>query len=171
MDDHPVAESAAVVQDRVRVQGHVKVPQLGSVRIEDDVEIGAGTTIDRGTFGATSIGTGTKIDNLVMIGHNCQIGRHNVFVGQVGVAGSCVTGDYVVMAGQVGVADHIRIGDRAQLGAKAGVHKDVPADARMLGAPATPDKEQMRIMMCLERLPELRGDVKRIKKHLGLDES
>jgi UDP-3-O-[3-hydroxymyristoyl] glucosamine N-acyltransferase len=149
---------------------HVKVPQLGWVEVEDDVEIGACSTIDRGTFGPTRIGAGTKIDNLVMIGHNCQIGRHNVFVGQVGIAGSVTTGDYVVMAGQVGIADHVHVGDRATLGAKAGVNKDVPPDSRMLGAPATPDREQMRIMMSLVKLPDLCKDVKRIKHHLGLEE-
>ena len=148
---------------------HVKVPQLGHVEIGDDVEIGACTTIDRGTFGATRVGVGTKIDNLVMIGHNCQIGRHNLLVSQVGIAGSCTTGDYVVMAGQVGIADHIAVGDRAILGAKCGVAKDVPVGQRMLGTPATPDKEQMRMMMSLERLPEMRKDIRRIKEHLGLD--
>jgi UDP-3-O-[3-hydroxymyristoyl] glucosamine N-acyltransferase len=146
----------------------VKVPQLGCVEIADDVEIGACTTIDRATFGATRIGVGTKIDNLVMIGHNCQIGRHNLFVSQVGIAGSVTTGDYVVMAGQVGIADHLHIGDRSILGAKAGVHKDVGPDQRMLGAPATPDKEQMRIMMSLEKLPEFRREIKKIKQFLGL---
>lgn len=149
---------------------HVKVPQLGRVEVADDVEIGACSTIDRGTFGPTRIGTGTKIDNLVMVGHNCQIGRHNLLVSQVGIAGSTNTGDYVVMAGQVGVADHLQIGSGAILGAKAGVHKDVPPGARMLGAPATPDREQMRIMMSLERLPELRKDVKKIKHLLGLED-
>ena len=147
---------------------HIKVPQLGHVEIGDDVEIGACATIDRGTFGATRIGAGTKIDNLVMIGHNCQIGRHNMLVSQVGIAGSVTTGDYVVMAGQVGIADHIHIGDRVMLGAKAGVHKDVPANQRMLGAPATSDRDQMRIMMSLEKLPEIRKDLKKIKQHLGL---
>src|SRR5205807_3439123 len=92
---------------------HVKVPQLGHVELGDDVEIGACTTIDRGTFQATRIGAGTKIDNLVQIGHNCKIGRHNLLVSQMGIAGSSTTGDYVVMAGQVGIADHIHIGDRA----------------------------------------------------------
>jgi UDP-3-O-[3-hydroxymyristoyl] glucosamine N-acyltransferase len=151
------------------IQGkHIKVPQLGCVEIADDVEIGACTTIDRATFGATRIGTGTKIDNLVMVGHNCQIGRHNLFVSQVGIAGSVTTGDYVVMAGQVGIADHLHIGDRAILGAKAGVHKDVLHDQRMLGAPATPDKEQMRIMMSLEKLPEIRREIKKIKQFLGM---
>lgn len=149
---------------------NVKVPQLGSVEIADDVEIGACTTIDRGTFGATRIGLGTKIDNLVMIAHNCQIGKHNMLVSQVGIAGSTTTGDYVIMAGQVGVADHVHVGDRVQLGARAGIHKDVPADSRMLGAPATPDREQMRIIVSLEKLPELRKDIRKIKHHLGMED-
>jgi UDP-3-O-[3-hydroxymyristoyl] glucosamine N-acyltransferase len=147
---------------------HVKVPQQGRVDIGADVEIGAGTTIDRGTFGATTIGAGTKIDNLVQIGHNCQIGRHNVFVSQLGMAGSCATGDFVVIAGQVGVADHVHIGAGAVIGAKAGVTKDIPAGQRTLGAPATPEREQKRILMSLERLPEIRKDLRRIKQRLGL---
>lgn len=154
---------------RTQAGRHVKVPQLGFVDVADDVEIGACTTIDRGTFGPTRIGEGTKIDNLVQIAHNCQIGRHNLLVSQVGIAGSTTTGDYVVMAGQVGIADHLHIGERAVLGAKAGVHKDVPPDSRMLGAPATPDREQMRIMMSLEKLPELRKDLRKIKQMLGLE--
>ncbi len=147
---------------------HIKMPQLGWVEIEDDVEIGAGTTIDRGTFAATRIGRGTKIDNLVMIGHNCRIGRHNLLCSQVGIAGSCTTGDYVVMAGQVGVADHRTIGDRAVIGAKSGVPRDVPADAQVLGSPAIPRTEQARIVAALEKLPELRREVARIKKALGM---
>ncbi len=112
---------------------HVKAPQFGWVELGDDVEVGAGTTIDRGTFQPTRVGAGTKLDNLVQIGHNCQIGRHNLFVSHVGMAGSCSTGDYVVLAGQVGVADHVHLGDRVQIGAQAGVAADVPAghkDAR-----------------------------------------
>lgn len=151
------------------VQGrHVKVPQLGRVELGDDVEIGACTTIDRATFGASRVDVGTKIDNLVMIGHNCELGRHNLIVSQVGIAGSVTTGDYVVIAGQVGIAGHLHIGARTMIGAKAGIHKDVPSDQRMLGAPATTDKEQMRILMTLEKLPEIRRDLKRIKQHLGL---
>jgi UDP-3-O-[3-hydroxymyristoyl] glucosamine N-acyltransferase len=147
---------------------HVKVPQQGRVEIGADVEIGAGTTIDRGTFGATTVGAGTKIDNLVQVGHNCQIGRHNIFVSQLGMAGSCTTGDFVVIAGQVGVADHVHIGAGAVIGAKAGVTKDIPAGQRTLGAPATPEREQKRILMSLERLPEIRKDLRRIKQRLGL---
>ena len=149
----------------------MKIPQVGHVEISDDVEIGSCSTIDRATFGATRIGVGTKIDNLVMIAHNCQLGRHNLIVGQVGLAGSVVTGEYVVMAGHVGVADHCKIGDRSVLGAKAGVHKDVPADQKMLGAPATPAADQMRIMSSLEKLPEIRKDIREIKKQLGISDS
>jgi UDP-3-O-[3-hydroxymyristoyl] glucosamine N-acyltransferase len=149
---------------------HVKVPQLGHVDIGDDVEIGACTTIDRGTFQATRIGAGTKVDNLVQIGHNCKIGRHNLFVSQVGMAGSSSTGDYVVIAGQVGIVDHVHIGERAIVGAKAGVTKDIPAGQRVLGAPATPEREQKRILMTLERLPEIRKDIQRLKQHLHLED-
>jgi UDP-3-O-[3-hydroxymyristoyl] glucosamine N-acyltransferase len=154
-----------------RFQGgkHVKMPQFGTVEVGDDVEIGAGTTIDRGTFQATRIGAGTKIDNLVQIGHNCQIGKHNLFVSQVGVAGSCSTGDYVVLAGQVGIADHVHIGDQAVIGARSGVPRDVSAGERMLGAPAKPESEEKRILLSLGRLPELCRDVRQIKRQLGLD--
>jgi UDP-3-O-[3-hydroxymyristoyl] glucosamine N-acyltransferase len=149
----------------------VKVPQLGSVEIGDDVEIGAGTTIDRGTFGATRVGAGTKIDNLVMIGHNCRIGRHNVIVSQVGMAGSSSTGDYVVIAGQVGVVDHVHIGDGCVVGGQAAVTKDVPPGLRLLGSPATPEREQKRMLMSLAGLPELRKRVRAMEQHLGLGES
>lgn len=149
---------------------HVKVPQLGHVEIGADVEIGACTTIDRGTFQATRVGDGTKIDNLVMVAHNCQIGRHNLFVSQMGIAGSSCTGDYVVIAGQAGIVDHVRIGDRAVIGAQAGVTKEVPAGQRVLGSPATPEREQKRILMTLEKLPEIRRDVQRIKQQLGTEE-
>jgi UDP-3-O-[3-hydroxymyristoyl] glucosamine N-acyltransferase len=154
---------------RFQAGTHVKVPQLGSVALGDDVEIGACATIDRGTFQATRVGAGTKIDNLVMIGHNCQIGRHNLLVSQVGIAGSCTTGDHVVMAGQVGVADHVTIGDRAVIGARSGLFRDVPAGERMLGAPARPEREAKRILLSLEQLPGLCRDVRLVKHHLGLN--
>jgi UDP-3-O-[3-hydroxymyristoyl] glucosamine N-acyltransferase len=148
---------------------HVKVPQLGWVEIEDDVEVGACSTIDRGTFGPTRIGAGTKIDNLVMVGHNCQIGKHNVLCGQVGIAGSCTTGDHVVMAGQVGLADHVTVGSRVMIGARSGVAAEIPSDSNVLGAPAIPLQDQRRLLVSLKKLPDLRDDVKRIKKHLGLE--
>ncbi len=148
---------------------HVKVPQLGNVEIEDDVEVGSCTTIDRGTFGTTRIGAGTKIDNLVMIGHNCQIGKHNILCSQVGIAGSVTTGDYVVMAGQVGVADHLTIGEKTTILAKSGVSSNIPANSQMLGYPCLPHKEEARIMVSLQKLPEIRRDLARIKKALGIE--
>ncbi len=150
---------------------HVKVPQLGWVELEDDVEVGACSTIDRGTFGPTRIGAGTKIDNLVMIGHNCHLGKHNVLCSQVGIAGSSTTGDYVVMAGQVGVADHITIGHQVTIGAKSGVAADISSNSQVLGYPARPHKEQLRILLMMEKLPEIRKDVQRIKQHLGLEDT
>src|SRR5205085_7284375 len=111
---------------RLQEGRHVKVPQLGHVEIGADVEVGACTTIDRGTFQATRIGAGTKIDNLVQVAHNCQIGRHNLLVSQVGIAGSSSTGDYVVVAGQAGVIDHVHIGQGAVIGARSGVSRDIP---------------------------------------------
>jgi UDP-3-O-[3-hydroxymyristoyl] glucosamine N-acyltransferase len=153
-----------------RLQGgkHVKVEQFGCVEIGDDVEIGAGTTIDRGTFQATRVGPGTKIDNLVQIGHNCRIGPHNLIVSQVGIAGSCSTDAYVVLAGQVGIADHVHIGQGAVVGAKGGVWKDVLPGARVLGTPAKSEREQKRVIISLEKLPDLLRDVRRIKQRLGL---
>jgi UDP-3-O-[3-hydroxymyristoyl] glucosamine N-acyltransferase len=156
---------------RIQQGKHVKVPQLGNVEVGDDVEIGACTTIDRGTFDATRISDGTKIDNLVMIAHNCQIGPHNILVGQVGLAGSCSTGNHVILAGQVGIADHLHIGDHAIIGARAGVAADVPPGARYLGAPAIPEAESKRIVAALYRLPEIRRDLKRIKALLKLEEA
>jgi len=149
---------------------HTKVPQLGSVEIGDDVEIGACTTIDRGTFTATRIGTGTKIDNLVMVAHNCQLGAHNIIVSQVGIAGSSSTGSYVVLAGQAGVCDHIHIGDRAVVGARAGVMTNLDGGHCYIGTPAVPDREHKRVVLSTMKLPEMRQDVLRIMKHLGLDQ-
>jgi UDP-3-O-[3-hydroxymyristoyl] glucosamine N-acyltransferase len=143
---------------------HCLSAQLGHVEIGPDVDIGAGTTIDRGTYGATVIGEGTKIDNLVMIAHNCRIGKHNLICSQVGIAGSTTTGDYVVMAGQVGVRDHVEIGDGVALGAKAGVMNDVPAGARYVGIPATPERQQMVIQAAIMKLPELKKQIKALKR-------
>ncbi len=149
---------------------HVKVPQLGNVVVGNDVEIGAGSTIDRGTFQATTIGAGTKLDNMVHIAHNCKIGKHNIYAAQVGVAGSCEIGDYVVMGGQVGVKDHIKVGDGAVLGAKAGVIVDVAAGSRHFLYPSHEDREAARIVACLKRLPEMRKDLLRVLKELHLSD-
>lgn len=149
---------------------HVKVPQLGYLEVGDDVEIGACVTIDRGAFHATRIGAGTKIDNLVQVAHNCQIGRHNVFASQVGVAGSTTTGDYVVMGGQVGVKDHMHIGHRAVVGAQAGVVRDVADGERVLGTPAIPESDQKRVWLTLSKLPQIRRELLRVMRHLGIKE-
>ncbi len=142
---------------------HALAPQLGNVVLEADVEVGAGATIDRGTYGPTVIGEGTKIDNLVLVAHNCKIGRHNLICGQVGIAGSVTSGDYVVMAGQVGIRDHVRVGHGAILGAMAGIMNDVPDNARVVGIPATPEREQKVKQAVLGKLPEMRQELKRLQ--------
>lgn len=142
---------------------HILSAQSGYVRVEDHVEIGAGATIDRGTYGPTVVGEGTKIDNQVMIAHNCRIGRHNLLCSQVGIAGSSSTGDYVVMAGQVGIGDHLNVGSKTILGAKAGVMNDVPGDSIYVGIPATPHREQMQKQAAWSKLPEMRKEFKALK--------
>ena len=144
-----------------------KIPQLGTVQIQDDVEIGACTTVDRGAIGATVIGEGTKLDNLVMIGHNCEVGRHNVFASQVGLAGSCQSGDYVRLGGQVGVRDHAKLHTGCTVGAKAGVLKDVPAGETWLGAPATHEMEQKRLVVAMRRLPDMRDQMRDLEKQVA----
>lgn len=135
-------------------RGHLKVPQVGRVIVQDDVEIGANTTIDRGANRDTVIGEGTKIDNLVQIGHNVTIGRHCVIVGQVGISGSAILEDYVVLGGQAGVAGHLRIGMGAQIGAKSGVMTDLAAGGKYLGAPAKPARQTFREVAALTRLAQ-----------------
>lgn len=135
-------------------RGHLKVPQVGRVIIQDDVEIGANTTIDRGANRDTVIGEGTKIDNLVQIGHNVTIGRHCVIVAQVGISGSAILEDFVVLGGQVGVAGHLRIGMGAQVGAKAGVMNNLGPGGKYLGAPAKPARQMFREVAALAKLAQ-----------------
>jgi UDP-3-O-[3-hydroxymyristoyl] glucosamine N-acyltransferase len=131
---------------------HHKIPQIGIVRIEDDVEIGAGTTIDRAALGETVIGEGTKIDNLVQIGHNVKIGKHCLLVSQVGIAGSTELGDYVAVAGQSGFSGHLKIGNRVQVAAKSAVLDDVPDDTKVMGSPAVPFTEFARRHAAVKKL-------------------
>lgn len=145
---------------------HQLSAQLGCVEIGHDVDIGAGATIDRGTYGPTVIGDGSKIDNLVMIAHNCRLGRHNLICSQVGIAGSTTTGDYVIMAGQVGVRDHVHIGDRAVLCSKAGVSNDVRAGEEVLGSPAAPLRQAKLQMAAVAKLPEMRRQFKMLQRQL-----
>jgi UDP-3-O-[3-hydroxymyristoyl] glucosamine N-acyltransferase len=147
---------------------YVKIEHTGHVQIDDDVEIGANATIDRARFGRTHIGEGTKIDNLVMIGHNVTIGAHCVIVGQVGISGSSTLGRYVTLAGQVGLAGHLTVGDRATLTAQSGVTKDVPPGAVMSGSHARPVRERLKLEALTGRLPEMLERIKELEKKVGL---
>lgn len=140
----------------------VKIPHTGRTILEDDVEIGACATVDRGMIGNTIVAQGTKIDNLVHVAHNCRVGRHNAFAGQVGLAGSVTTGDYVQMGGQVGIADHISIGTGAKLGGKCGVMANIPEGLTFYGIPALPEKVAIRNQIAIQKLPELREQVKQL---------
>ena len=137
--------------------GHLKVPQIGRVIIQDDVEIGANTCVDRGALKDTVIGEGTKIDNLVQIGHNVVIGRHCVIAGQAGISGSSELGDFVVMGGQSGMVGHIKVGPGAQIGGASHAKEDVAPGARMGGTPAVPLTEWARQLALLKRLTQREG--------------
>src|SRR5437588_561915 len=146
---------------------HRKIPQLGIVQIDDNVEIGANTTIDRARFGRTWIQEGVKIDNLVQIAHNVVIGKHSVIASQTGSSGSTRVGELVQMGGQVGIVGHVTIGDRAMIGAQSGVSKDVPGGV-WFGYPALPIEETKRQIAWIRRLGKLFDRVKAIEKKLGL---
>jgi len=148
---------------------HRKIPQVGNVIIGDDVEIGANATIDRGALGPTVIGKGTKIDNLVQIAHNVQIGEHCIVISQAGVAGSTKLGNYVILAGQAGVAGHLKLGNKVTVGAQAGVMTDIPDGQMWLGSPAQPDKQTKRQMIAAQHLPQLLRRFKKVEKKLGLN--
>jgi len=144
-----------------------KIPQIGNVIIGDDVEIGANSCVDRGALGSTIIGKGTKIDNLVQVGHNVEIGEHSILCAQVGIAGSAKLGNFCVLAGQVGIAGHITLGNRVTVGSKSGVMNNVPDGETWLGIPAQPDHQTKRVFLALRRLPDLLRKVAAWEKKFG----
>ena len=148
---------------------HRKVPQIGNVIIRDDVEIGANVTIDRGALGPTIIGRGTKIDNLVQVGHNVIIGEHCLIVSQTGIAGSSKLGNYVILAGQVGIAGHLKIGNRVSVAAQSGVMHNIPDGEKWLWSPAQPDRQAKRQMIAIQQLPELLRRVAELEKKLSAE--
>jgi UDP-3-O-[3-hydroxymyristoyl] glucosamine N-acyltransferase len=145
---------------------NVKIPQLGTVEIEDDVEIGANTTIDRATLGRTIIHRGVKIDNLVQVAHNVVIGEDSIIVAQVGIAGSTKIGRNVTLAGQVGLADHIEIGDNVMVGAQSGVNQNLSANQGYSGSPALPHRDFLRAATVFPKLPEMRKTLIEIERRL-----
>ncbi len=147
--------------------GMTKFPQIGRTVIEDDVEIGANTTIDRAALGETRVGRGTKIDNLVQLGHNVRVGRDCLLVAQVGIAGSTTLGDRVVLAGQVGVAGHIHLGDGCRIGAKSGIGQDVAAGQDMSGIPVMPHGTFLRSSAIVPKLPDMRRRLSKLEKELA----
>lgn len=149
------------------VPEHVKIPQAGIVRVEDDVEIGACSCIDRATTGETVVGRGSKIDNLVQVGHNSTIGPLSILCAQVGLSGTSELGTGVVLAGQVGVAGHLRIGDLAKVGAQAGVMSDVEPNTTVLGAPAMPHRDFMRSAALFAKLPDLKAELRDLARRLS----
>jgi len=145
---------------------HQKIPHIGIVVIEDEVEIGSNSCVDRAKFGKTVIGRGTKIDNLVQIAHNVQVGENCIIVAQVGIAGSSRLGNYVVLAGQVGVSDHVTIGEGVIAGAQSALHRDVEPGAKVVGSPFRPVKTFFRELMLVEKLPEMAKEIKLLRKQL-----
>lgn len=145
---------------------HHKIPQLGSVTIEDDVELGANVTVDRATFGRTIIKRGTKVDNLVQIAHNVSIGEHSILVAQVGIAGSTTLGHHVMVGGQAGLADHLEIGDQVMIAARSGVNRSLTGNQIVSGAPVMAHDVAMRSMAVIPRLPELRQQVRDLEQRV-----
>jgi|SRR5437879_554426 len=148
---------------------HRKVPQIGNVIIRDDVEIGANVTVDRGALGPTIIGKGTKIDNLVQIGHNVILGDHCLIVSQAGIAGSTKLGNYVILGGQVGVAGHLKLGNRVSVAAQSGVMHNIPDGEKWFWTPAQPDRQSKRQIVALHQLPDLLKRVGELEKKLGIE--
>jgi UDP-3-O-[3-hydroxymyristoyl] glucosamine N-acyltransferase len=152
---------------KFRDNQHIKVPHVGNVVIEDNVEIGANTCIDRGALGSTRIGLGSKIDNLVQLGHNNVVGRNVIICGQSGISGSCTIEDGAILAGSVGLADHVKIGSRAVVMARSGISQDVEPGAQVFGSPAKDKKVAWRELAALAKLPELIQKLKALESRLS----
>lgn len=148
-------------------EGHVKVPQTGPAIVEDGVEVGANTCIDRGSFGTTRVGMGAKIDNLVQLAHNVTVGPFSIVVAQAGIAGSTSLGQGVVLAGQVGVNGHVHIGDGAQVAAQSGVRVDIEPGGKVMGSPAVDAQDHFRVQAAMKKLPEYLKRVRRLEKELS----
>jgi len=146
---------------------HYKIPQTGIVQIDDDVEIGANSAVDRAAFGKTHVMRGTKIDNLVQVAHNVVIGEDSIIVAQVGIAGSSKLGSNVILAGQAGLADHITVGNNVMVAAQSGVASDIPDNQVMSGAPAMPHKEWLKASLTFPKLPEMRKMIKELEKKVS----
>ena len=146
---------------------HRKIPQIGNVVIGDDVEIGANVTIDRGALGSTVIGKGTKIDNLVQIAHNVEIGEHCIIIAQAGISGSTKLGKYVILAGQVGLAGHLKIGNQVTVAAQSGVMHNIPDGEKWFGTPAQPNRDTKRQLIAIQHLPDLLKRVAALEKKVG----
>jgi len=171
--DNVIIHSGAIIGAdgfgyKFRHHQHIKVPQVGNVVIEDNVEIGANTCIDRGALGSTTIGNGSKIDNLVQIGHNNKIGRHVIMCGQVGVSGSCQIEDYAILAGSAGIADHVTIGQGAVVMARSGVAGNVGAGTQVFGSPAKDKRVAYKEQVAISKLPELLKKVKQLEEKIRL---
>jgi UDP-3-O-[3-hydroxymyristoyl] glucosamine N-acyltransferase len=169
--DNVIIHSGAIIGAdgfgyKFRNNAHIKVPQVGNVVIEDNVEIGANTCIDRGALGSTVIGMGSKIDNLVQIGHNNKVGKHVIMCGLTGVSGSCTIEDYAILAGSSGVADHVTIGQGAVVLARSGVAGDVQAGTQVFGSPAKDKKTAYKEQIAISKLPELIKKVKVLEEEI-----
>ena len=171
LGDNVIIHSGAIIGAdgfgyKFRNYVHVKVPQVGNVVIDDNVEIGANTCVDRGALGSTVIGAGSKIDNLVQIGHNNKVGKNVIMCGLTGVSGSCTIEDYAILAGSSGVADHVTIGQGAVVMARSGVAGDVKAGAQVFGSPAKDKKTAYKEQIALSKLPELLKKVKMLEEKI-----
>lgn len=172
MGDNVIIHSGAIIGAdgfgyKFRNHVHVKVPQVGNVVIADNVEIGANTCIDRGALGSTTIGMGSKIDNLVQVGHNNQVGKNVIMCGLTGVSGSCTIGDYAILAGSAGIADHVNIGQGAVVMARAGVAGDVAAGTQVFGSPAKERRTAYKEQVAISKLPELLKTVKQLEEKIN----